>query len=335
MFQTQLSTRSLVRVSGRDASSYLQGLITNDMRHLEDVGKGTKSGSIYAMMLNHQGRILYDTLIYAAGDGTEEATFLLECDAAVSADFCRHLQTFRIRKKVDIVPVEGELKVWAVFPDPESVDLGNLDADFGLDRLAAVKTKLERATGDEMHASFKDPRLATLGWRFILGASSTPQAVLEGVSLTPATEDRYRMLRYKLGLGEGVDDLPPGNCLPLECNADYLHGVSFHKGCYIGQELTARTHHTGVVRKRLVPLLLDAPLSGGGPTGGMVVKEDGRNVGKLRGHCHYYGLALLRFQDCFDSRTKLLVKVPEESVGAATQRPFWWPLEAPKEVTSA
>lgn len=57
--------------------------------------------------------------------------------------------------------------------------------------------------------------------------------------------DSYITVRYKLGVAEGVDEIPTGNSFPHEYNCDYLHGVSFHKGCYIGQELTARTQHTG------------------------------------------------------------------------------------------
>ena len=67
----------------------------------------------------------------------------------------------------------------------------------------------------------------------------------------------YDVHRSKLGVcDEGVDEIPPGNAMPLEYNIGYLNGVSFHKGCYLGQELIARTHHTGVVRKRTVPLKL-------------------------------------------------------------------------------
>ena len=66
-----------------------------------------------------------------------------------------------------------------------------------------------------------------------------------------------------LGVAEGGEDLPTGKCFPMEYNLDYLKGVSFHKGCYIGQELTARTHHTGVIRKRILPISLDQPVSQG------------------------------------------------------------------------
>jgi folate-binding protein YgfZ len=71
----------------------------------------------------------------------------------------------------------------------------------------------------------------------------------------------FRLLRYVNGIGEGLE-LPAGEMVPLEGNLDVLHGVSFHKGCYLGQELTARTHFKGILRKRLAPIVLSSqPLS--------------------------------------------------------------------------
>ena len=64
----------------------------------------------------------------------------------------------------------------------------------------------------------------------------------------------YKLLRYRLGVCEGSQEIPFDKVTPLEHNVEYMHGVSFHKGCYLGQELTARTHHTGVIRKRIMPL---------------------------------------------------------------------------------
>ena len=63
-------------------------------------------------------------------------------------------------------------------------------------------------------------------------------------------------MRYKLGVCEGSEEIPTAKATPLEFNLEYMHGVSFHKGCYLGQELTARTHHTGVIRKRIMPVKL-------------------------------------------------------------------------------
>lgn len=94
---------------------------------------------------------------------------------------------------------------------------------------------------------FVDPRVNRLGWRLLVPAG-------QKVEIELGKDIGYKRLRYSLGVAEGVNELPSGNCFPLESNGDYMHGISFHKGCYIGQELTARTHHTGVVRKRIMPI---------------------------------------------------------------------------------
>ena len=64
----------------------------------------------------------------------------------------------------------------------------------------------------------------------------------------------FKLHRYRLGICEGSQEIPFAKVTPLEHNVEFMHGVSFHKGCYLGQELTARTHHTGVIRKRIMPL---------------------------------------------------------------------------------
>lgn len=96
-----------------------------------------------------------------------------------------------------------------------------------------------------------DPRLNELGWRIFVPREKSNSFSPKDIAIS--TESSYTKLRYALGVAEGVKELPSAACFPLESNGDYLHGISFHKGCYLGQELTARTHHTGVVRKRIMP----------------------------------------------------------------------------------
>ena len=111
-------------------------------------------------------------------------------------------------------------------------------------------SKREELRLDSDIKGFGDPRLEELGWRVLLG----PEAEVETkYNIDIVEESEYKAFLYSLGVGEGAVDFPTGNSFPLESNGDYLHGISFQKGCYIGQELTARTHHTGVIRKRLMP----------------------------------------------------------------------------------
>lgn len=126
------------------------------------------------------------------------------------------------------------------------------------------------------------------------------------------------------GVPEGVHDLPPGVALPLESNLVFMNGVSFTKGCYVGQELTARTHHTGVIRKRLFPVQLLGLLPEGGITPGTtVLTESGQAVGKYRAGQGDVGLALLHSEKI---KGPLHIRTTESGWVALTASvPDWWP----------
>ena len=109
----------------------------------------------------------------------------------------------------------------------------------------------------------------------------------------------------------------------MQLLTDYLHGVSFHKGCYLGQELTARTHHTGVIRKRILPLRLAEDL----PESVIsnleehdVLTDKGKKAGKLRRVDGRLGLGLLRLKETFGAERLTLNGITVEA-----SRPAWWP----------
>ena len=287
-----LTSRAIVKVSGSDAGPFLQGLMTNDIKHLEE------SKSIYCMFLNTQGRILYDTLIYR----DEPGNYLIECDAACSKDLASHLTRFRVRRKV-VVSLEESLKTLVLYDQPPE------------------------SFQDENVIIARDPRTRDLGWRVIANLENSQQLRNQ---LQMTEEDLYTELKYKLGIGEGITDLPPASSFPLECNCYYLHGVSFHKGCYLGQELTARTYHTGVVRKRLMPVIFQQqPTDNIPPANAKVTDSSGNSVGKLRALPQpgsVYGLGLLRIQQVLSSSLLTVDGCP-----ITTHRPDWWPIEAPKD----
>ena len=255
----KLDSRAIIRLKGKDALEFLQGVITNDIHHLE-----TRS-AIYALLLNHQGRVLYDTIIYSTNTSDEA---WIECDKAVQPGLIKHLRIYRVRKKVEVTDAaELTENLWVVFDpahkyvSPKSLaDDSNVISEREIDHeVCCSPLVVHSSKRQELPIVRKgvegigDPRLEELGWRVFLPPNEpgAGQEFTQEVQVVP--EEEYRELRYSLGVGEGVGDLPPGNCFPLESNGDYLHGISFQKGCYIGQELTARTHHTGVVRKRLMP----------------------------------------------------------------------------------
>lgn len=117
-------------------------------------------------------------------------------------------------------------------------------------------------------------------------------------------------------------DLPPGVALPLESNLVYMQGISFSKGCYIGQELTARTHHTGVIRKRLMPVRLSAPVQDL-EEGAELETELGKSAGKHRAGVGTLGLSLVRTAYANDVLT--LKSSDDAKVTLQASVPGWWP----------
>lgn len=302
-----LKNRKLLKVHGNDAPVFLQGLITNDMRHFEEGAK-----SMYAMFLNNKGRVLYDTLIHK-WDSAE--SFMLECDNDVLNMLQKHLKIFKLRRKVEIEDVNQNFRLWALVSQCDD----------------AIDTKTNTQSNVNI---YKDPRLADLGFRVLSTQDTDGVQIVKKISKDIVVENDdvgYQYLRYKLGVSEGASDLPPATCFPLEVNCDYLHGVSFHKGCYIGQELTARVHHTGVVRKRIMPLKFNQTVENDLEKDTILSSSSNpkSNLGKLRGFVHDYGIGLVRIKEVLDAKVLNIGKYTAEAI-----KPSWWPIEAPKEKVS-
>ncbi len=199
MIATTLTDRALIRMSGDDVRSFLQGLVTSDVAGPLPVWTG---------LLSAQGKCLFDFLVWdAIGGGDDD--LLLDCEAAVVDELIKRLSMYRLRRAITIAR----------------------------DETLSVHWSLEgEATAD--------PRLAALGNRWLAPTSD------------PATG--WSEHRLRLGVCEGHAEL--GDLLWLECNADELNGVSFTKGCFVGQENTARMNWRSKVNRRLfVTPSADAP----------------------------------------------------------------------------
>lgn len=300
-----LNSRSLLKVSGEEVSEYLQGLITNDINHVEN-----GPTSLFTLFLNSKGRILCDALIYKTH---EDKTFLIECDKDIMETLEKHLKIYRIRRKINI-DHRIDLNVFVLYSVSAETPININEIKYKENNLMC----------------FRDPRTVELGLRIISSENVLKQKLDRELNTKFNLDNSktYKTLRYSLGIGEGIKELPPGDCFPLEANGDYLHGISFHKGCYIGQELTARTYHTGVIRKRLMPLIFTKI-----PT---VIPEDNKlmcgnaNIGKFRGIENDLGLGLLRIDQALNCEN-----ITVGNGLAKTFKPMWWPLEAPKSMQKA
>ena len=170
-------------------------------------------------LLTPQGRILADMMIFRREEG-----YLLDCDEARAADLFTRLRRYRLRRPIDLA-MEQDLRVWVGWD-------GNMPAD------AAI-----------------DPRHPDLGWRWI-GADGTHPPGFDGDDAGPI--DLWHARRIAAGVPQGPVDLVPERALMLEAGLDRIGAVDFSKGCYVGQEVTARTHYRGLVKRRIVPLQIDA-----------------------------------------------------------------------------
>jgi folate-binding protein YgfZ len=256
-----LADRGVVRVVGADAERLLQGVITNDMDLL------SAQPAIHAALLAPQGKILFDFFVAKAADG-----YLLEVAADKAADLAKRLAMYRLRAKVDLEDRRADYRVFALWG-------GAADT---CEDAAAV--------------SFRDPRLSALGVRVLTAAPFAPAAAARHVE---ASAEDYHAHRIALGVPEGGKDYAFGDAFPHEADLDQLHGVSFAKGCFVGQEVVSRMQNRASVRKRIVPVVGDAPLQAGAEVvaGAAVIGT----VGSVAGA---HALALIRLDRAAEAAAK-------------------------------
>lgn len=292
-----LERRGVVALGGEDAATFLQGLVSND------VLKVGPDRVAHAALLTPQGKYLHDFFIARHGEA-----LLLDCEAERLGDLVRRLRMYRLRAKVTIEDAGAGFAVAALF-GPQAPSALGLEAPAGTARLWAGGV------------AFVDPRLAGLGLRALLPRAAAAEA-LAATGLPAATEEDYDALRLTLGVPDGTRDMVVEKSILLEANFDALNGVAWDKGCYVGQELTARTHYRGLIKKRLLPVRVDGPL----PAPGTPVMLDGREAGEIRSGQGDRALALLRFEEM---RAAEAAGTPLTAGGATIlpERPDWLPAQ--------
>ncbi len=215
-----------------------------------DVAEVNPGRAVFAALLTPQGRFLADFLIFSDGE-----RLWLDGARAGIADLIRRLGRYRLRMAVTLAEAGPAWRVYAAWdgPPPRDVPQGTLAAP--------------------------DPRHARAGTRILSPAPLTTNADAEAF-------DRHRLC---LGLPDGRRDLEAEKTLLLEARYDELNAISWTKGCYMGQELTARTRYRGLVKRRLIPVAVEGPL----PPPGTAILADGAEIGTLRSGRDGFALALL------------------------------------------
>ncbi|KAF9994939.1 ccr4 associated factor [Entomortierella chlamydospora] len=345
-----LPTRGLLEIRGKDASKFLQGLITNHMPRIENGGSG-----FFAAFLSPKGRVMYDAFIHPANTPKDaDPTFLIECDARALPELHKHIARFILRSKVKLVGVTESYDVYSVLDDSH-----HQDSTLGQEPAYSNAEVMERL--GNMHASIGmlDNRAANrLGYRVIVPKGqplSLPESYKQG------TLEDYHVRRITNGVPEGIDDFIAGTSLPLECNIDYMNGVDFRKGCYVGQELTIRTYHKGIIRKRVVPVqyykpndtepesfqfnknashvippqselfLVKDEESSPQPTASSSSARAVRASGKTGSNIGNIGLALVKLDDVTSGGTFNVMDREGAIIRAKAFFPTWWPQQPTSE----
>ncbi|MFW8594603.1 YgfZ/GcvT domain-containing protein [Cribrihabitans neustonicus] len=225
-----MSDRCILRLSGADTRSFLQGLVTNNVDRLDQ-------GLVYAALLTPQGKYLADFFLVPEGDAV-----LLDVAAPLAEGLKKRLAMYRLRADVQIG--ETELKV-------------------------------QRGTGPAPEGAFADPRNAEMGWR-LYGAEGGDDG------------SDWDAIRVRHCIPETGVELT-GDTFILEAGFEALNGVDFRKGCYVGQEVTARMKHKTELRKgfRTVKVEGKAPAgteitAGGKPAGALFTQSGGQGIAYLR-----------------------------------------------------
>jgi hypothetical protein len=214
-----------------------------------DTARATPDQLAHAFLLTPQGKYLFDFFLRAVDGGID-----LDVAAEDAAALTAKLTQYKLRSKVSIVAREG-FAVAALF-------------------------------GGTLPSAVPDPRLAGMGMRIALPGDEI-EAALRGAGFDLRGIDAYTAHRIALGVPDRADFEPESSFL-LECNGEELRGVDFRKGCYVGQELTARMKHRGTARRRILRI------AGPGLTRGATVHDGAREIGEVLSVQDGQGLATIR-----------------------------------------
>lgn len=267
------SLKTLVHVAGRDAAKLLNGLFT--LQVSKDAS--TPFSGQFGAFLNGKGRVIADAFLYTASNHSPETqSYVLEFDRSVEAELVEHLQRHKLRAKarISVLPSE-DYEVHFFWNHDSTPDYYRSDNDPDQDFFqslyevgmsvaevakqgeageAPAETSPDTPPRDPpLFGLLLDDRHPLFGVRMIMPAG-TANAYYDAIP--EANQTDYKVQRYIRGIPEGAEEIVPNRALPMESDLDYMNGLDFNRGCYVGQELTIRTHHTGVVRKRLVPFQL-------------------------------------------------------------------------------
>ncbi len=226
-----LDDRAILYINGEDAKEFLQNLISNDINKVSNVN------SCFSSLLTPQGKFLYEFIIVKHKSG-----YILDCEKPQAEELFKQLYLYKLRSKVEILNLSNEFVV-AAFSHEKFLTFDEAKDQPGF----TIKYREDPV--------FLDPRNKNLGARLIINLEKLYLS-LKKLDLYDANLKEYYLLSHGLGIVPKDLNKLKDKLFGIECNFEELNGIDFKKGCYVGQENTARIKLKNKLSKRLFPINL-------------------------------------------------------------------------------
>ena len=270
--------RGIILIEGKDRFKFIQGIISNDIELLR------KKPSIYSSLLTPQGKFQYDFFI-----SNFKEKFYLECDISAQEELISKFMMFKLRLDVKV----------------------SINYDYNI---ILSKKKLNFSERDSSSIfSFYDPRFDNSFFSRTYANSNFLNEIKK--KYVEINENRYETLRLKNCIPDFSIDATKAKSLLLEMRFDELNGISWTKGCYMGQEITARMKHRNIVKKKIFKVLIDFRSNLKNE-----ITLDNETVGKLTSHNKKDGIAFLDTKALSNLNTKKFFSGDSKII---IQEPWW------------
>ena len=274
-----LEDRGILYINGSDAKDFLQNIITND------INKVNETYSCFASLLSPQGKFLFAFIITKHKSG-----YFLDCENSQADGLLKQLNIYKLRSKVEIMNLSNEFVI-AILEREKFLNL------------EGTKDILGNTIKYREDSILLDPRNKNLGARLIINLEKLYLS-LKKLELKDSPVDEYYKLSHNLGIPQkDMNDLQ-NKLFGIECNFEELNGIDFKKGCYVGQENTARIKLKNKLSKRLLPIdLIEGELNKDD-----VIYNKNYEIGKVLLH-NKYPFALIKYlDDNFNQKNELQTK---------------------------
>ena len=282
---TELSDRGLIKVSGVDCAEFLQNLVSCDIQKIEP------NSSQFGALLSPQGKLLFDFNITRSDE-----RFLFDIHRSLVPDFIKKLTMYKLRAVVEVQDLSDPFAIIGVW---------NMDQ-----------------SPSWTHTTYPDPRNEQLGYRVIIERKNLSEFYKSSLADKLSLED-YNHYRIKLGIPAGINDFEYGQVFPHDVNMEYLNGIDFSKGCFVGQEVVSRMRHRGTARRRCVIAHAAEQL-----IPNTEITAAGKNIGLIGSVSNKIAIALIRLdrgKEAFDEKEKFFAGEIEVTFSQPSWTDFEWP----------